>query len=338
MNKNLRIKLNPVQPYFLGGERIFEIGSKDNPYFIKSLEVPTQTTLFGILRYMGVLNPIVNVFLDEDNIGKDSFHLMESKNFNFGKIKKISPIYIMNDSGEYFIPTPYDNSNYNQDAIYTPFSKYIHDASNSGKLYPEEYSPKKHLTNSWCCITKGENYKKINKNLFEKEVRVAINTKNKEKSFFKKEHVLLKKGNSFVFFAEVEPTFDYAESRTVTPGFYASIDIADEPSVPDDFFGKSKKIVYAQSDIYLNNQETINSIYNKSSFVFVDTKNFKGRTTNKKGKNVKQIFKRYDQTITLIKAGSIFLPKDDTSCSEIKALITKHEDGHPRIAGFNHIL
>ena len=56
--KKLQLKFTPLEPYFFGNEKTFSFpNSKDggqlrNSYLIKSESIPSQTTLFGTIRYL----------------------------------------------------------------------------------------------------------------------------------------------------------------------------------------------------------------------------------------------------------------------------------------------
>ena len=109
------IKLTPLEPYFFGGERIFEIDDNNKHYFIRSLDTPSQTALFGVLRFLGC-NPINGKILgpdDTENVGDKSFDLAKGiteSTQSFGRIERISPLYLIDNKGNYYIRTPFDHN------------------------------------------------------------------------------------------------------------------------------------------------------------------------------------------------------------------------------------
>ena len=114
MNKEILIRLTPLEPYFLGSDRTFHYGENDvrrigkSDYFIKSVKIPSQTTLFGILRYLGMQNRTVDYVLgdSEQYIGSSSFRFMDNSQ-SFGMIKSISPLLLMqNSTGRKLLRTP----------------------------------------------------------------------------------------------------------------------------------------------------------------------------------------------------------------------------------------
>ncbi len=108
--KYLRIILKPMEPYFLGSERSARYGdssqlSLTDPYYLISEKLPSQTSLFGVLRYLGIRNPKTSFHLspeDKEIIGDHSFTVegTPSSTPEFGKISKISPLMIYDTKTE----------------------------------------------------------------------------------------------------------------------------------------------------------------------------------------------------------------------------------------------
>lgn len=347
----LRIKLSTPEPYFLGGERIFEIGNANLHYFIRSMQVPSQTTLFGILRYLGIEKINENVKLDKDdikNIGSQSFQFKCSsdirQDITFGKIQEISPLYLIDENENYYIKTPFDHKvrNDTKDAVqYDPFSDYIQSAIGT-EIFPTDYKAKDGIADSWMCITpecresKSSEYKRTRSDLFGSKVRVGINKQRSKKAFIKKEYVYLKeRGFSFVFFAKVDDDFKYVKERYVKPGFYAEVTEMDEPEIPSDIFqNHNRRIIYAQSDMFLS-PEDADEVYDNCDFVCVQIKNFRGRVTNYDEKRIQDRYKKYDEIFSLIQAGSMFVLKTTADLERVKAII---ENKHMQKAGLNRIV
>ena len=103
MSRTLKIELKPIGPYFFGNDRIFHYGKDDisriggSKYFIRSEKIPLQTSLFGVLRYLGILDKKMQIAPlseeDKKNIGKESFEY-EKEQQVFGEIEKLSPLYL----------------------------------------------------------------------------------------------------------------------------------------------------------------------------------------------------------------------------------------------------
>ncbi|WOC31812.1 MULTISPECIES: type III-B CRISPR module-associated Cmr3 family protein [Caproicibacterium] len=361
INKVIFIKLTPLEPYFLGGERVFEIGEQNTHYYIRSLDVPTQTTLFGVLRFMMMSDTRKKSsnekYADKprlNNAGSTSFNLLDNSK-SFGCIEKISPLYIVDNDNKLYIPTPSDhnsNSNVGDDGkiIYTPFktdSDYYKEVETTDglKKFPEDYNAKRGNIGGWMRVDNGE----ICMDLLKSVPRVGIYKKGDIEAFFKREYKMLKKGFSFGFFAYFDEnkrgaqTGEYIKQKIVYLGqgkspfsvdTYGDVDenIFSEPT------DKTKEllqphILYAQSDLYLNEiYENVRDFYKNFCFVNAETKDFRGFVTDFTKTDIKNRFKRYSMTIKLIKAGSIFYAKKNTD------LIKKFDTSHAKIAGFNNII
>lgn len=196
------VTFTPTEPYFFGGEKTFKFpGDKNiqfkNQYFIKSEAMPMQTTIFGSLRY--IIMPYKHSdykYTKEEweannsAIGNTPFSLEATEQLTFGKIKKISPVFIWADKEIYIkkynedgtekseilcngntfiIPTPFNHihgeKKYNHfgDEETIPLKKYkpftlckIEGSSslnNSCYQYASDYDPKIGLTNSYMKVS-----------------------------------------------------------------------------------------------------------------------------------------------------------------------------------------
>ncbi len=244
------IKIDPLMPYFFGGEVTLKNNSaedKENTisasYFAQSETVPSQTTLFGTLRYVilekaGLLTKSNSRQNDNDKektsrlIGEKSFEFTGKKQA-FGKIQKISPLFLIkkNDGTETrYIKCPlnYVNSDGNGDYRFLFAKEYPKDISNGdgAKFYPVvkrdsgEYKPYSEKMSSFCgymsidktaddelFINRGE--------IFTPETRTGVfarrnNSKATDKeNFFKKQYIRLSKNFSFAFYADIDEDKDH---------------------------------------------------------------------------------------------------------------------------------
>ena len=335
--QKLLIKLTPLEPYFFGGERIFEIGDGNKHYFIRSLDTPLQTTLFGALRYIGIKYPSKGFYLDNDditNIGKTSFKLGDKNITNFGRIKSISPLYIYNKENGFFIRTPFDhrlkcNCGEMYNTEYTPFKEYSNPIKTNinERCLPTDYNAKDGLADSWIALKNSQIYD----DLFKNDIHVGVNKVESMNGFFKKEYRILSDGFCFAFFAEIMEGFldNLPCEKNVYLGhgksaFHAEIELAnDMPAIPKSLFREN--MLYAQSDIYIGENIDVKELYAQCFFVSVKTRNHrvfvKNNLNRKNSKNIK-----------LIAAGSVFWPKDITKFMELV------ENPQAAIAGFNQII
>lgn len=362
MTETVEIKLTPLEPYFFGGERIFEIGDDNKHYFIRSLDEPSQTTLFGALRYIGVENPSKDFKLSSEtklNIGNKSFNLLHDcgeEKQDFGRIKKISPLYLMDDSGKLLIRTPFDdNLDYKEEGShrhYFPFSK-SNDSIltlRGSRYFPEDYNSKIGIANSWMSIVDGTIYS----DLFKGITQIGINKYGDENAFFKKEYKQLKKGYSFIFFAELEDFTAY-NTDIVYLGQGKSAfkvewikkdneknkkDFEERQSKLDNLFKCHEgKFAYAQSDIYYNinkddkEKNKDENLTKSLDFSFIQTRDF--RVFSTEYNNNRHYFEKKKYAVKLIRAGSIFWFSDNDQVESFKKSV---QNAQAEIAGFNKII
>jgi CRISPR-associated protein Cmr3 len=117
--KHLTIKLAPLEKFYFGGETVFEgISSGKTSYIVSSRLYPQQSSLLGMLRFalleqyenhqLATPEGIPAEYKDEAIalIGPNGFQL-DVKGFDhrndFGKIKSISPVFILKDNKPFFV-------------------------------------------------------------------------------------------------------------------------------------------------------------------------------------------------------------------------------------------
>lgn len=333
------IKLTPLEPFFFGNERTFAYGDagrqKAESYYIVSDDLPSQTTLFGVLRYLGIKEKKSDYSLskyDIDNIGEESFDLTKEKQ-NFGRIAGISPLYLVDEDNRFYIKTPFNNKSEKE---YKPFTEYDEIKTSVGmKLLPIDYSAKTYNPNSFICLSDG----KVITNVFDSFEKVGINTTRKDNAYFKKRYKLLN-GYSFSFFAEVKKGFPEIDNQVVFLGqgksaFLAEVlkDIAepDNRVINEKLKNHRYPIAIAVSDIYIK-QDDINQLYKWCKFAIVSNKGYRPFSTNyNKGTTQINLFRKSEKYINLIEAGSVFLIDD---MNNFKAAI---ENTHAQKAGFNNV-
>jgi len=106
-----RIDLTPDESYFFGGENTFGENNSDN-YFVRSVRFPQQTTLLGTLRFLLLKHedlmdkngkvPVQKKALEKEIIGTTGFS-PENDTTGYGKIKRLSPVFINGADGDYVV-------------------------------------------------------------------------------------------------------------------------------------------------------------------------------------------------------------------------------------------
>jgi hypothetical protein len=254
--RSLFITLTPLEPYFFGTDRTlrFDQGSKegrstgrrDGGYFVRSAKWPSQTTLFGALRYLGLNNPNSSYILDDENkgrVGCKSFEVTATLQ-SFGMIKGISPLYLVERALESGKPKLYVRAPLNHrvgmgtcsptepDDLYmekyTPFGTGAdseefarYETDGGARCLPVDFDVKTGLVNGWMrlddrmVVSDSDIFRSVT-SVHNNKNYPAVNAQGKvtsEDGFFKKEHFLLNDGYSFAFFALVDSSFVLEESE-----------------------------------------------------------------------------------------------------------------------------
>lgn len=346
----IRIRLTPTGHYFLGGERGFSFDQNlerqmSASYFIKSLKVPTQTTLFGALRYIiGVKEDRLRADSD-DLIGHNSYDIVRN-NDSFGIIKCISPLYLYKETGntgEYFIRTPFDHkigSRQTKDDSYERYTPLMIDSAQGcsvinypgtvvNKKYPIDYKAKNGISKSYTSLTDGRIAEEDS--IFVSSVEV-VSRKNKRKlnnedGFAKKEYIRLKKGWSFVFFATLDTDSMPEYNRSVILGkdsslFCVEIIPEKEPNISDFFKDRPKEFHYCQSPVYVSGG--IPELIDQCSMSIVENESLRRFKT----KDSKLVPEYNAPLLSLLSAGSVLY---SNSIEQLK-------NDHAETAGFNKVI
>lgn len=347
--KYLKITLKPLDAYFLGGERNASYPdnqiqrSEPKPYFIRSNTLPSQSALFGILRYLGIRNPESsfqpNLETDGKNIGLKSFDLLSTEIQSFGKINRISPLLLQSMEKckdelveKHFIPAPRNrvavDLKKDPAPVIKPFTEFIKVNTTGGVRYlPKEYKEKDAWDNvDVLCLEDGT----LRGDLFQRQIRVGINRQFKKSQnkadpsgFFKKEYVVLDSAYSFLFYAEVEDHFWYPNERVVYVGqgrapFAATVtNLEEKPAIalPEAFHQEHAEIngqpaaapcsAVALSDIYYPGP--LEELKQRCSLMIAEGKDYRVFTTNYSAAGTYGRYKKHPSALRLIPAGSVFL-------------------------------
>jgi len=355
-----QVILTPLEPYFFGDERTFSYPgvpqSNGNSYFIRSLDIPSQTTLFGALRYLGNRKKTFTgqYVGDDDAIGAVSYDLTDAGRI-YGWIESISPLLLLSADGHYLVPAPLDHQV--SESSYTPLTwsttpRRVADGFGCPeKVLPRGYVTKKGLTSGWLDLTTGE----VCTDIFYSDVRVGnkqVDGPLNDDGFFKRETKIPLKGSSekpyaFTFFAELDDQFEFTEKvvylgqrRSAFSVSYVLHAEAQRTSVEEDAVSRilgvdhslpaSLSYAYARSDVYLSG--SLSDLGRCCSFMITKTRQHRGFWTTYQTNNQLDRFHKHDQLLRLIRAGSVFLINDLSGFQQAT------NNPHAQKAGFNHVL
>ena len=107
--KVLQVNLQPLTNFYFGGEHNFSKGydlkKNEQNYFVRSTYFPQQSAVLGMLRQEVLIQnnqlPIIDKAQAKALIGLESFNADIVIAGDFGKIKRISPIFLSDESRNY---------------------------------------------------------------------------------------------------------------------------------------------------------------------------------------------------------------------------------------------
>lgn len=321
------IKLTPLEPYFFGGETIFN-GSEKNVYYTKSEMMMSQTTAFGVLRYLGIIDRSDDFKLSQESInqiGNQSF-LLTSINEKYGMINGISEVFVMDKDNNKYLPMPLDSYRYLMKENY----EYVYGEYTYDKKQSDTYG----FINIKDC-TKAISYYDV----FASEHRIGIRKQSNDfnKEFFKKEMAKMNEGYSFGFVCDVEDNFKFDKDGLVYLGTGKSLfrcEILDDidvdcPAITNNML---EGTYYCASNLYLadDGYSKLETCIDRNESLIIYKHQ---RTFETKYDNGKKAYIRGDNIYNLIGAGSILKV---TNLTIFKELIDNNKN--VKIAGFNQII
>ena len=306
----------PEDPFLTGKET----------YFLRSRKMPPQTTILGMLRYIlldskGQLRPDFSYSQQEriameKLIGKASFSfLMDTDVQTFGSIHSISPVFLINEKGEYLVANPLNNKA--KSHAYDPIIMATANTMTSfGEIcLPEhgQYDSKDTSASGYYNLTTGA----IEQDIFSSHYLVESrknypagkipDDEEKDGGLFKREMITMKKGYSFAVFLDADefPERSFGKmGKKKTPYLVTSRKQENDLETKvQAAFGDGPVWYYALSD--LKPSEPVRP----DTFFIVDKdyiRNiemaFGGKTHNKK-------FRKSEQRFNIYKSGSVFYHK-----------------------------
>lgn len=320
------VKMTPLEPYAFGTEQGFAYPGEESlgksSYFVRSGLLPEQTTIWGMLRFWmlsnsGLMHSNFQYSKEEQErisleIGSESFQFQAKEVQNFGKLKAISPLFLLNKKDEILIKNPYHNKS---TKAYEPMEMSGEEIITSAGtiLLPKgksEYDAKAGYAQGYINL----NTKETDTNLFEVHLLSGNRKNNKgdseEDCYFKREVVTIKKGYSFAVYMEAEAE-NLPESGIVYMGqkqsmFKLTVIPTKVPSLKEQVEAafaacEGAAWMYALSDLYVGDKA-----FTLDTFSIVEEKYVRNLETvyqeEKQLKKVKKSKVRYN----LIKSGSVF--------------------------------
>ena len=197
------VTLTPLEPFLFGGDNTFgklmnDEEKKETPdagtYLVKSRQFPQQSAILGMIKkeimiQSGVLTRKVRgEWVDKEIkdrakelVGVQKFDILQNKEQNFGAIKEISPIFLMQKNQSYI-------------------KKVAIDKYQDGLLL--NYNPKENIYDNFVCIQTDKSKKEDD--IFKSIEQTGNKKGGAENSLFKKTSYLLKDDFKFAFYLECD--------------------------------------------------------------------------------------------------------------------------------------
>ena len=281
------VKLKPINEFFFGGDLTFGNIDEYN-YIAKSTLFPQQTALLGMLRKTLLkqnnllttkikIESVDNRQKAEQLVGKGKF-VFQKEAQNFGVIKRISPIFLINKETKYIKKAGVDYE-IKKDEIGYFLEK-------DGEVF----NGKDYLFSDFISIDKNQSLKEDN--IFEEIEKIGIKKDSDEKGFFKKYSYILKDDFEFAFYVEFEDEDFKFEDDIIELGADRS---AFKMSVKD----CDEWLEFEDENLILLSPSYIENIRDLSSFAITQDINFRFIKYKRSFKK-SNVYKLYDK-------GSVFV-------------------------------
>ena len=339
------VKMVPMEPYCFGTDKSAPyIGAENGgkgTYFIKSKEIPEQTTLLGALRYMilesqGLLKENFGYTPEErqrmsECIGPESFRFISGEKQEFGYIKEISPLFIVSPQGHICIKNPFNNK---VSVGYDPIKMMDKTFETSeGAIHlpmQGEYDAKEGYAVGYYDLSTGMIYKDLFKKIIttgNRKNRRPDQT-NKDDCFYKRELICLKEKFAFGLYVNAEKL---PEKAVIYMGqrksaFLISAEICNDlpltQQVKDTFVKYPGKWQYALSDLIVDTK------WKAKDFFIAEEKQLRNLETVYNEKKHIGRLRKSSQRFNLVQSGSVFYGSDGPTMS--------NENG--KQIGYNYIV
>jgi CRISPR-associated protein Cmr3 len=194
--KKYLITLKPLEPYLFGGDTTFgEFGDeKNSSYLVHSRKFPQQSAILGMLKkeimtQAGLLTKKVRgEWVDSKDkqkasqlVGSEKFDIFSTSKQDFGAIKEVSPVFLLQNQSRYIKKADIDSHPYND-----------------GKL--ENFDAKNDIHDNFILLDTNDTKK--SSDIFESVEQIGNSKQDKENSLFKKTSYTLKDDFKFAFYLE----------------------------------------------------------------------------------------------------------------------------------------
>lgn len=354
------VRMTPLEPFTFGGEKGFAFESRDagsgrnntatTSYYQTSKEVPEQTTIIGMLRYIilqqaGAVKAFSDYSQDDrkkiwELVGKRSFSFQEQE-FCMGKLWSVSPVFIVDQEKDpekisYFVRNPLNNLGNDGYLPIKMQEETVHTSKGELRLPATDesgYTTKTSLKYGYLNLGSRQTpQSKYIGDMFLTDLLTG-NRKNEKSSeedgFFKRQAIRFKRKN-YGFAAFVECEEGALPQKTIASmGLKKSAFVVEcTPAKKNDLEDRIQKALTGLDNWYYAVSDVLAENVAFDSFSIISKKSVRNMKTNLDGKCFASAVKRADRQYNLIAAGSVFF--------ERSPVLKKNEN--LRKAGYNCIV
>lgn len=318
---NYLVKMTPLEPYAFGSDKTAAYAGADitgkSTYFVRSKDVPEQTTILGMLRYIileeqGLLKSDYSYTPQEKElmrkcIGPSSFQFSSAEKQDFGLIHSISPLFLIDGQDHVYIRNPFHNKGKNSYQPMVMDEAVIETSAGEIRLPANgEYDAKEGHGAGYYDLADGT----VHEDLFQ-SVMVTGNRKNgrgvnDDDCFFKRELKCLKEGFSFAVYVEADnlPSDTIAYMGQKRSAFRVTVREAEGEKLTEKvetaFAKGAERWEYALSDLVAEGP-----VY-CSRFSIVEEKHLQNLETVYDEKQHARRLRRSRRQYNMIQSGSVF--------------------------------
>jgi CRISPR-associated protein Cmr3 len=363
------IKIKPVEHFFFGTEKVGNLGNRES-YYVSTGLYPQQTSLLGLLRHL--------LLMKENKYGKDFSKdttvddLIGPASFpgkNYGKIKLISPVFIVDENKIAYFTRPFDwgftyvknqsgcRSSYGEDTEmgYIP---YLNGYDSKVEFVDFLVGTNGSCVPIWLDHNKGigvftkhvkpGNQKKPGRFL---PVMTDLNEKEaRNEAYYKQEFLYMNRQYSYACLAEIDCN-DLNGFNTLIPfggersSFAISIEETGKNGTPaksvEEWFAMLKPVNQCLKIELISDAFAEQSILGLASFAFCKTVGFRNLKTKNTTENYNRISKDsnnesadFSDQLQLLQKGSVFFFDSNEKLSEAEIILTKGKEDFTQI-GYN---
>ncbi len=280
------VTLKPLKPFFFGGDITFGELTKNSNYLVHSRLFPQQTAILGMIRKEILIQSKLlttkrqGEWVDDKSsatklVGDTKFSFNQEQ--NFGVLKSISPIFLIQNSNRFIKKVDIDSCTYQKGLL-------------------KGYDPKKDIYDNYISIDTKQT--KNMSDIFIPIEQIGIKKNSDKEGYFKKTSYLLKDDFQFAFYIELD--FELQKSF-ITLG-------AEQSMFKMDIQKSNQELDYYDKNGYLTLlSDSYIDIPIRDNCEFAITSEISFSFLVNKFKDNKKVFKKHNKEYFFYEKGSVFI-------------------------------